>query len=155
MKISTKGYYAVRAMLDMAFHGRLSPVPLSTIASRQDISQHYLEQLFMKLRKSKLVKSVRGPSGGYLLARPQEEISIGDIFRAVEESISLLNCVEIQEKDKPLCNKIDQCVSRLLWKRLTENITHAFDSINLKTLCREQEKISGKKGKQKRLTIDH
>lgn len=141
MKISTKGYYAVRAMLDMAFHGSQGPVPLSLISSRQDISQHYLEQLFMKLRKSKLVKSVRGPNGGYLLARPPEEISIGDIFRAVEESISLLNCVAIQESNKTLCNKIDQCVSRLLWNRLTENITRAFDSINLKTLCREQEKL--------------
>ena len=142
MKISTKGYYAVRALLDMAYHGKEQPLPLSTIASRQEISQHYLEQLFMKLRKSKLVKSVRGPSGGYLLARSAKEISIGDIFRAVDESIALLNCVEIKESGKDPCNKVDECVSRLLWKRLTESITQTFNSITLDTLCREQEKIS-------------
>ncbi len=139
MKISTKGYYAVRALLDMAFYGGESPVPLSNISSRQEISQHYLEQLFMKLRKSKLVKSVRGPSGGYLLAKPSEEISVGDILRAVDESISLLNCVDFEETDKTLCNKIDKCVSRLLWKRLTESISQAFDSISLHTLCDEQK----------------
>ena len=126
----------------MAYYGKGQPLSLSTIASRQEISQHYLEQLFMKLRKSKLVKSVRGPSGGYLLARPAKEISIGDIFRAVDESISLLNCVEIKKSSKDLCNKIDACVSRLLWKRLTESITQTFNSITLDTLCREQEKIS-------------
>lgn len=131
-------------MLDMAFHGRKNPVPLSAIASRQEISQHYLEQLFMKLRKSKLVRSVRGPSGGYLLDRPPEEISIGDIFRAVDESMSLLSCVEFEEKDKTSCNKVDKCVSRLLWKRLTEGISQTFDSISLKNLCREQEMMNKK-----------
>lgn len=144
MKISTKGYYAVRALLDMALHKGEDPISLSGISSRQEISQHYLEQLFMKLRKSKLVRSVRGPNGGYILASPLEEISIGDIFRAVDESIALLKCVEIDEKDKALCNKIDKCVSRLLWKRLTESISLTFDSITLNTLCDEQEKMNRK-----------
>ncbi len=129
-------------MIHMALHGREHPVPLSSIASLQDISQHYLEQLFMKLRKSKLVKSVRGPAGGYILARPLDKISVGDIFRAVDESMSLLSCVEIKQKDKTLCNKIDKCVSRVLWKRLTENISKAFDSISLQNLCQEQEEMN-------------
>ena len=146
LKISTKGYYAVRALLDVACQGKGGPVPLSNIAARQDISRHYLEQLFMKLRKSRLVTSVRGPSGGYLLARAPEEISIGDIFRAVDESTSLFSCVETRDGVEPSCNKIDRCVSRLLWARLTENISRTFDSINLKTLRREHEKMTGRGG---------
>jgi len=141
LKISTKGYYAVRALLDVACQGKDAPVSLSNISSRQEISRHYLEQLFMKLRKSHLVKSVRGPTGGYFLSRPPEEITIGDIFRAVEESTSLFNCVKSRGNAQIPCNKIDQCVSRLLWTRLTENISRAFDSINLNTLRHEQEKM--------------
>ena len=115
MRISAKAHYAVRAMLDIASSPQNYPIPLSSISVRQEISLHYLEQLFMKLRKSKLVKSVRGPGGGYLMAKKAGQISIGDIFRAVDESISPAECVDTGNFDGDPCNRVDSCVTRLLW----------------------------------------
>jgi len=150
MKISTKGYYSVRAIIDIAIHSQSSPVPLSSISIRENISLHYLEQLFMKLRRSNLVKSVRGPGGGYVLAKKPEEISIGDVLQSVEESVVPKQVCVTHNKNKKInnsCDKIDECVSRLVWQKLSDKMTEILDSISLESLCHEHETLMNKKTK--------
>ena len=151
MKISTKGYYSVRAIIDIAIRAKNSPVSLSSISIREDISLHYLEQLFMKLRRSNLVKSVRGPGGGYVLAKKPEEISIGDVLQSVEESVAPKQiCVTHHGKNKignNRCDKIDECVSRLVWQKLSDKMMEILDSISLESLCHEHETLINKKAK--------
>ncbi|HJN02879.1 MAG TPA: Rrf2 family transcriptional regulator [Nitrospinota bacterium] len=151
MKISTKGYYSVRAIIDIAIRAKNSPVSLSSISIREDISLHYLEQLFMKLRRSNLVKSVRGPGGGYVLAKKPEEISIGDVLQSVEESVAPKQiCVTHHDKNKienNRCDKIDECVSRLVWQKLSDKMMEILDSISLESLCHEHETLINKKAK--------
>lgn len=133
MKISSKGHYAVQAMVDLSTQPSNFPVPLSNISLRQDISLNYLEQLFLKLRKAKLVKSVRGPGGGYLLAKPPLEISIGEIFEAVDENIVLSDCLDVATS----CSKTQKCITQLLWSRVTESLKKTLYSITLEEACSE------------------
>jgi Rrf2 family protein len=151
LKISTKGYYSVRAIIDIAIRAKNSPVSLSSISIRENISLHYLEQLFMKLRRSNLVKSVRGPGGGYVLAKKPEEISIGDVLQSVEESVAPKQiCVTHHDKNKienNRCDKIDECVSRLVWQKLSDKMMEILDSISLESLCHEHETLINKKAK--------
>ena len=150
LKISTKGYYSVRAIIDIAIHSQNSPVPLSSISIREDISLHYLEQLFMKLRRSNLVKSVRGPGGGYVLAKNPNEISIGDVLQSVEESVTPKQiCVTNNKKSNNHCDKIDECVSRLVWQKLSDKMTEILNSISLESLCQEHGRLINKKEKRK------
>jgi Rrf2 family iron-sulfur cluster assembly transcriptional regulator len=107
MQLSTKGRYAVRAMFDLSFYSKGEPVPLSRISEREEISLHYLEQLFNKLRKGGVVMSVRGPSGGFKLARKPSEITVEEIIRIVEGSIVPVNCVEHGAKNKP-CHRAEK-----------------------------------------------
>lgn len=102
----------------------------------------------MKLRKSNLVKSVRGPGGGYILARNPKEISMGDILQSVEESITPTQICLTENKSKKgdkYCNKIDECVTRLLWQKLGDQMMQILDSISLDSLCKEHEKLASKK----------
>ncbi|MBI3580464.1 MAG: Rrf2 family transcriptional regulator [Nitrospinae bacterium] len=133
MKISTKGHYAVQAMVDLATQPANFPVPLSNISLRQGISLNYLEQLFLKLRKAKLVKSVRGPGGGYLLAKKPMEVSIGEIFEAVDENLILSDCVD----NNPLCSKTQKCLTQVLWRRVTDSLRKTLYSISLNEVCSE------------------
>ncbi|MEK6589411.1 MAG: Rrf2 family transcriptional regulator [Nitrospinota bacterium] len=140
MKISRKGQYAVRAMLDMTGQSHNYPVPLSNISIREEISLHYLEQLFVRLRRAKLVNSIRGPGGGYVLAKSPTEITIGDILRAVKEDIAISQCADLDNHKKYLCNRIGDCVASIVWQRLARNISEILDSITLEDLCRENKK---------------
>lgn len=140
MKITTKGRYAMRAILDLAYHCRGDPIPLSNVAVRQGISQPYLEHLFGKLRKAGLVKSIRGPGGGYLLAKDPDSISVREVFLAVGESITPVECVAI-DGDPSQCNKVDQCISLLLWRKLARSIVETLDSITLADLCDESVQL--------------
>ena len=133
MKISTKGHYAVQAMVDLATQPDNLPVSLASISLRQDISLSYLEQLFFKLRKAKLVKSVRGPGGGYLLAKSFSDVTIGEIFSAVDENIILTDCVE----DAEVCSKTRKCVTQLLWRKVSESLQKTLFSITLNEVCSE------------------
>ena len=133
MKISTKGHYAVQAMVDLATQRDNIPVSLASISLRQDISLSYLEQLFFKLRKAKLVKSVRGPGGGYLLAKSFSEVTIGEIFCAVDENIILTDCLE----DSEICSKTQKCVTQLLWRKVSESLQKTLFSITLDEVCSE------------------
>lgn len=133
MKISTKGRYGLRAVIDIAIHGKEDPVSLSDIAIRQDISISYLEQLIAKLRKANIVTSVRGAKGGYSLAAAQNKISVGDILRALEGDLSPVNCSEVTEHGLP-CKESEQCISKVVWKRISDSINSAVDNLMLSDL---------------------
>ena len=144
MKISTKGRYGLRAVIDIAIHGDSEPVSLSDIAVREDISVSYLEQLIAKLRRADIVTSVRGAMGGYSLAKPKNEISVGDVLRALEGDLAPVNCSEVIENGSP-CKESKQCVSKLVWQRISESINNAVDSLMISDLLEESDsdKICG------------
>lgn len=129
MKLSTKGRYAVMAMVDLARHGAGHPVSLADIAERQEISLSYLEQLFARLRKNELVRSVRGPGGGYLLGRGTEEVKISDIILAVDEPIRATRCAS----HSAMGCKTDRsrCITHDLWEELGNQIHLFLRSVSL------------------------
>ena len=134
MKLTTKGRYAVMAMADLASYSKDKPVSLSEIAIRQNISLAYLEQLFIRLKEKKLVKSVRGVHGGYILNLPASEIKISNIFFAVNEEIKTLNCKK--DSKKGCNNKSIKCITHNLWDKLDNHINGFFDNVKLEELVR-------------------
>lgn len=126
MRLSTKGRYAVTAMMDLAIHDQKGPVTLADISLCQDISLSYLEQLFAKLRKNGLVKGVRGPGGGYRLARPGREISIAQIISAVDEKVDATLC-----NGEENCQKGERCLTHELWMGLSQRIYEFLDDMSL------------------------
>ena len=145
MKLSTKGRYAVTAMIDLALHQDQRLVSLSEISEVQNISLSYLEQLFSRLRKYEIVEGVRGPGGGYRLAREADEISIADIINAVDEKLDATRC-EGHEN----CHGGRKCISHELWHDLSERIysflhdttlANVAQSIEVRRLSREQDKL--------------
>lgn len=142
MKLSTKGRYAVMAMVDLASHSEGSPVALADIAERQEISLSYLEQLFGKLRKGGLVKSVRGPGGGYLLSRIPQQTRISDIILAVDEPIQTTRC----SPGSPAgChNNKGRCLTHDLWEELGNQIYLYLSSVSLADVC--ERRILGSSG---------
>ena len=133
MRMSTKAQYAVRAMVNLNLHSDGSPVSLRDISSRESISLTYLEQLFVKLRRGEIVKSVRGPGGGYVLARPARDIQVDEIIDSVEESLVPVSCMD--EKNGCVCD--DQCVTHNVWHGLGERIRDFLSSITLEELTVE------------------
>jgi Rrf2 family iron-sulfur cluster assembly transcriptional regulator len=134
MRLTARGSYAVRAMVDLTHHGDSRPVSLREIAARGNISVSYLEQLFLKLRRSRIVRSVRGPGGGYLLARRPEDISVAEIIEAVEEKLEPIYCVDPAADRK--CTRADCCSAHLVWKELAARIREYLDSVKLEELAR-------------------
>lgn len=133
MKLSTKGRYAVMAMVDLAQYGADGPTSLADISERQEISLSYLEQLFAKLRRSGLVRSVRGPGGGYLLAFPADEIRISDIIHAVDEPIRTTRCAP--ESAVGCTTKRSRCLTHDLWSELGHQIHLFLTSVTLDDVC--------------------
>ncbi len=133
--LSTKGRYGVRAMVELARHYGQGPLPIRNIADRQRIPVPYLEQLLVKLRRGMLVESVRGRNGGYVLGRPPDQISVGDVVRVLEGPISLCECVS--PKSGEVCDMVDHCVTKLLWARMSKQIEEIFDDIRLHNLLAE------------------
>ena len=133
MRMSTKAQYAVRAMVNLNMYSDGSPVSLRDISVRENISLTYLEQLFVKLRRGEIVKSVRGPGGGYVLARPAEKIQVDEIIDSVEESLVPVSCMD----DKKGCACDDQCVTHNVWHGLGERIRNFLASITLDELTAE------------------
>jgi Rrf2 family protein len=140
MKLSTKGRYGLRAMIDLAVHVNEGQVVLKSIAERQEISENYLEQLFALLKKAKLVKSIRGSQGGYILAESPEKITVGAILRALEGSLAPVDCVLDDEKYG--CSKSDTCVTHGVWKKINDKINEAVDSITLRDLMEDYDRLS-------------
>ena len=136
MKLSTKGRYAVMAMVDLARHSGGKPVALGEIAARQEISLSYLEQLFGRLRRGGLVKSVRGPGGGYLLAREMDDTRISDIILAVDEPIKATRC----KNDSPLgCHSNrSRCLTHDLWAELGNQIHLFLSAVSLADVCEKR-----------------
>lgn len=136
MRISTKGRYAVRLMLDLATNYSGEPIRLKDVAKRQDVSDKYLEQIISTLNKAGYVRSVRGPMGGYSLQKPPEEYTIGMILRLTEGSLAPVECVEDTLSD---CNRAESCVTRILWKKLNDAINDVVDHITLEDLLEWQK----------------
>jgi Rrf2 family protein len=136
MKISTKGRYAVIAMIDLARHSQTHPIPLPQIANRQGISQHYLEQLFVKMRRADLVKSTRGPGGGYVLALPPSQITMKAVLSAVDEEIRPVD--SNSAGDGASMNPV-LSASRLLWDKLETAIDRTLTDTTLEELSAPRE----------------
>ena len=139
MKLSTKGRYAVMAMADLATIKDLKPVSLKEIAVRQNISLSYLEQLFLKLKNNNLVKSVRGPQGGYILEKRAKDIKLSSIIFAVNEEVRTLNCKK--DSKKGCGGRSVKCITHNLWDDLEKHINGFFESKNLNDLVSKQENI--------------
>lgn len=141
MKINTSIQYGVRALCDIVYHGEGTLVHVRDISKRQDISPRYIEQIFQKLRKGGIVKSVRGPDGGYFLARRADEITVGDIIRAIDgKSIQLVNCRGDQRLSGKPCERLERCVVSDIWGGASKRLMDYFDSIRLKQICEEARK---------------
>lgn len=134
MRLTSKGRYAVTAMLDVALHTEQGPVPLADISERQGISLSYLEQLFARLRKQGLVSSVRGPGGGYRLGIEPDEISVSAVIRAVDESIDATRCGGQGD-----CQGGHRCLTHSLWSNLSERIEDFLANISLAELVKQQD----------------
>ncbi len=134
MRLTTKGRYAVTAVLDLAFHQGKGPVSLAAISERQCISLSYLEQLFAKLRRNDIVSSTRGPGGGYSLQRNAAEISVSDIILAVDESVKMAGC-----GDSDACDGDYQCLTHDLWQELSNEIREFLDGISLAEVMTNQK----------------
>ena len=144
MKLSTKGRYGLRAMIDLAALSEKEAVSLNSVADRQHISEGYLEQLMAKLKKADLVVSTRGATGGYRLAREPEEISVGDVLRALEGSLKAVECPGDSEEKTDECQESEFCVARYVWQRMNESITRTVNEIKLSDLVNEKKRIQEK-----------
>ncbi len=137
MRLTTKGRFAVTAMVDLAMSGGERPVTLGDISERQKISLSYLEQLFGKLRRKALVSSVRGPGGGYRLTRPTNELSVGEIILAVDEPIDATQC-----GGKENCRDERKCITHDLWTDLNRHIFEYLDAVKLSDLVEKQKQAA-------------
>ena len=139
MKLSTKGRYGVKAMVDLAIHYGESPISIKSISQRQGISEYYLEQLFSALRKAKLIKSIRGAQGGYVLNKLPEEITVADIMEVLEGPIEISDCVE-----GTTCNNGNCCATRLVWQKIKTFIEDVTTSVTLKDIVNDYNEINNK-----------
>lgn len=140
MKISTKGRYAIRLMLDLAVNYTGEPISLKDVAKRQDISDKYLEQIISVLNRAGYVKSVRGAQGGYYLRKRPEDYTVGMILRLTEGSLAPVSCID--EEDEINCDKKDSCVTVMLWKKINDAVNDVVDHTTLQDLVDwQQEKV--------------
>lgn len=141
MRLTTKGRFAVTAMIDLGLRQHHGPVTLAAISQRQDISLSYLEQLFGKLRRHELVASTRGPGGGYTMGRPMSEISVADVIYAVDEPLDATQC-----GGKENCDNDQRCMTHDLWANLNRVMVDYLDSVSLQQLVDEQRERLARKG---------
>ncbi|NLI61334.1 MAG: Rrf2 family transcriptional regulator [Clostridiales bacterium] len=138
MRISTKGRYGLRAMVDLAVYSSDIPIPLSSIAERQNLSLGYMEQVFSVLRKAGLVKSIKGAQGGYVLGDNPANITVGHVLRALEGDLRVVGEEETESNKKD----IEYCIKTMVWDKMNEILDQLADSISLKDLTTEYEKLS-------------
>ena len=136
MKLTTKGRYAVMAMADLASNIDVGQISLTEISFRQNISLAYLEQIFIKLKNKKLVKSIRGATGGYILEKPASEIKLSNIIFAVDEEVRMLNCKK--QSKKGCTNKLTKCITHNLWDQLDQHINKFFERVRLEDLVKQK-----------------
>lgn len=137
MKLSTRSRYGIHAMYDLALNVDCGPQPIKAIAEREGIPEAYLEQLIAVLKKEKLVTSTRGAQGGYVLARRPEEITVGDVLRALEGGLNLVDC--LLEEDT--CGKTCACPSRIVWMKIRDGLNSIVDGITLKDMVNDYERL--------------
>lgn len=138
MKLSTKGRYGLKAMFELSKNEGIEPVSIKYIATKQNISEQYLEQLFRTLRKKGLIKSIRGSQGGYLLSKEPKDITVGDILECLEGPVSMSECVI----DEDVCVNSCNCVTKTVWQRVTKGIEEVIHSINLQDMINDYNKCS-------------
>lgn len=145
LRLSAKGQYGIRAMYEIARGYPDQPVTIREISGRQDVSVPYLEQILNKLRRAGIIKSVKGPGGGYLLARRPDDISIASILKELEGPVAITSCLDPEEG----CSRVDGCVIRLLWRSLGEKIEGFLETITLNDLINQEPvlKAHGHRGK--------
>ena len=140
MKLSTRGRYGARALVELAKHHGQGPLPLKEMAERQQIPLKYLEQIAMTLKGAKLIKSVRGPSGGYVLTRSPDKVHLLEIIEALEGSLSFVSCV----KDPSACERVESCAFNDLWKKISVETSKILRSVTLADMVRsDSEKKDG------------
>ncbi|MBE5964278.1 MAG: Rrf2 family transcriptional regulator [Lachnospiraceae bacterium] len=129
MKLSTKARYGLKALVDLAHNSKEEPVSISSIALRQKISESYLEQLMLKLRKANIIKSVRGANGGYTLSREADKITVGEVLRVLEGDLTLVECPYLNEDAD--CDNEHSCVTKYVWKKVNDSINETVDKITI------------------------
>lgn len=140
MKISTKGRYALRLILDMALNNTGNPIRIKDIAARQNISDKYLEQIVSVLNKAGFVKSIRGPQGGYKLTKRPEQYTVGMILRLTEGSLAPVSCLDDEVN---MCDRQEECVTLILWRKLDDAIKSVIDNVTLADLMEWDEQQKG------------
>ncbi len=136
MKLSTKGRYGMRAMLDLALQSGTEPVLIKDISKRQEVSDLYLQQLFNRLKTAGLVRSTRGPKGGFMLTKPPSQISLADILQAMEGSTAPVECVD----NATFCSRTDSCVTRKVWAEIKKAMDGVLESTTLQDLVKQEER---------------
>lgn len=141
MKLSTKGRYGVRAMVDLASSYGGAPVSIKTISKRENLSEYYLEQLFSPLRRANVIRSIRGAQGGYVLCKPPSEITVGDIMTILEGPIEVADCIDGVE-----CESSDSCATKAVWEKIKRSIDGVMNSITLQDIIDDYEAAKKSKG---------
>jgi len=147
MKLSTKSRYGLRALFDIAYNSGNLPAQIQDISRRQEISPRYLEQIFQSLKKAGILKSKRGPQGGYCLSRSPEEITVQDVIVATEGDVALVDCVSGRRKKKGVCAFNGCCATQTVWDEASARLNEYFATLTLKTLC-ERGQVLGIKREQ-------
>jgi Rrf2 family protein len=141
MRLSTKSRYGLRALFDMAYHAGDLPAQIKDISRRQNISPRYLEQIFQDLKKAGLLKSRRGPQGGYLLARKPHEITVMDVIHATEGEMALVDCVKTGRGNKKQCEFDNQCITQQVWAEASRKLNEYLGTVTIKELCDRGSKM--------------
>jgi Rrf2 family protein len=145
MRLSTKSRYGVRALFDIAYNSGAMPAQIQDISRRQDISPRYLEQIFQSLKRAGILKSKRGPQGGYYLARKPEDITLREILYAAEGDTQIVECCDDKKKKRGSCQFDGGCVTQLVWKEASSRLDNFLDSITLKSLCEKGQSLGVKR----------
>lgn len=140
MKLSTKSRYGLRAIFDIAYHSGGLPTQIKEISKRQGITPRYLEQIFQKLKEAGLIKSIRGPKGGYYLAREPEKISVADVIWAVEEATDPVFCTS-RSRMKKKCRREKNCVARVIWQETGKLLHQYFSSVSIAQMCQKAQEM--------------
>lgn len=140
MKLSTKGRYGVKAMVDLAVNYGKNPISIKSISQRQNVSEYYLEQLFSSLRKAGFIKSIRGAQGGYVLNKCPKDIKISEIMYVLEGPIEISDCI-----DGTQCNNVDCCATRLLWEKIKNSIDSVMEAVTLQDIVDDYHNMKEKK----------
>lgn len=145
MRLSTKSRYGLRALFDIAYNAGSQPAQVQDISRRQNISPRYLEQIFQSLKRAGLLKSKRGPQGGYVLARKPEEITVKEIVAATEGEIALVECTAKRRGKKGECSFDGSCVTQTVWQEANKLLDAYFETVTLKTLCERGQAMGVKR----------